>query len=294
MKRAAAGHNEQIPAFVEPMKARLTERPPPGDWLYEIKWDGYRAMALLGSHTVRLLSRNNKDLGSKFPELLPAFTDLKTSDTIIDGEIVALDEAGRPSFQLLQAREIGKQRPPIFFYAFDLPRLEGRSLVSQPIEARKKSLKALLRRAEDRLRFSATLGSDANSLLQEISKLGLEGLIGKRAQSRYEPGARSGAWIKLKIQNEQEFVIGGYTEPSGSRKFFGAVLVGVYDAPKLTFVAKVGTGFDDDLLRSLYAGFQNIRQDACPFWNLPEKRSGSFGQGVTATEMKRCRWIRPC
>jgi bifunctional non-homologous end joining protein LigD len=154
-------------------------------------------------------------------------------------------------------------------------------------------LEALLRGAKDRVRFSATLGSDADSLIPEISKLRLEGLIGKRAQSRYEPGARSGAWIKLKIQNEQEFVIGGYTEPSGSRKFFGGVLVGVYDGPKLTFVAKVGTGFDDDLLRSLYAGFQNIRQDVCPFWNLPEKRSGSFGQGVTATEMKRCRWIRP-
>ena len=121
-----------LPAFVEPMKALLAESPPRGDWLYEIKFDGFRAIALKGGNETRLLSRNEKDFGGKFPEVIESISELKVRDAIIDGEIVALDEKGLSSFQLLQALELGRERPPIFFYAFDLLRLDGKDLCERP------------------------------------------------------------------------------------------------------------------------------------------------------------------
>jgi bifunctional non-homologous end joining protein LigD len=118
-------------------------------------------------------------------------------------------------------------------------------------------------------------------------------LIGKRVGSRYEPGKRSGDWIKLKLQREQEFVIGGYTEPAGSRKYFGALLVGFYEGEKLKFAGKVGTGFNEKLLRTLFSEFNKIRSEQCPFVDLPEKRRGRYGERVTLAEMKRCHWVKP-
>ena len=282
-----------VPAFIEPMKALLAESPPPGDWLYEIKFDGFRAIALKGGHETRLLSRNEKDFGGKFPEVIESISELKVKDAIIDGEIVALDEKGLSSFQLLQAFELGQKRPPIFFYAFDLLRLNGKDFLDRLLIERKATLQKLLKNASGVIRFSASLGEDAEELLRQAREIGLEGLIGKRKDSAYEPGRRSGAWIKLKLQCEQEFVIGGYTAPGGTRKHFGALLVGVYEGKELKFVGKVGTGFDASLLRNLHSRFEKIRRDTCPFANLPEKRSGRYGQTITATEMKRCRWVEP-
>ena len=282
-----------LPAFVEPMKAILAESPPRGDWLYEIKFDGFRAIALKGGHETRLLSRNEKDFGGKFPEVIEAISELNVQDAIIDGEIVALDEKGLSSFQLLQAFELGQKRPPIFFYAFDLLRLNGKDLLDRPLIERKAMLQKLLKKAPGVIRFSASLGEDAEELLRQAREIGLEGLIGKRKDSAYEPGRRSGAWIKLKLQREQEFVIGGTTAPGGTRKHFGALLVGVYEGKELKFVGKVGTGFNVAVLRNLHSKFEKIRRDTCPFANLPEKRSGRYGQTITATEMKRCRWVEP-
>ena len=194
---------------------------------------------------------------------------------------------------MLQAFELGQERPPIFFYAFDLLRLDGKDLRERPLSERKAMLQKLLKNPPGVIRFSASLGEDVEELLQQAREIGLEGLIGKRKDSRYESGRRSGAWIKLKFQREQEFVIGGYTAPSGTRKHFGALLVGVYDGKKLNFVGKVGTGFNVALLRNLHTRFEKIRRDTCPFANLPEKRSARYGQTITATEMKRCRWVEP-
>ena len=282
-----------LPAFVEPMKALLAESPPRGDWLYEIKFDGFRAIALKGGNETRLLSRNEKDFGGKFPEVIESISELKVRDAIIDGEIVALDEKGLSSFQLLQAFELGRERPPIFFYAFDLLRLDGKDLCERPLSERKTMLQKLLKHAPGVIRFSASLGEDAKELVQQASEIGLEGLIGKRKDSSYEAGRRSGAWIKLKFHREQEFVIGGYTAPSGTRKHFGALLVGVYEGQELNFVGKVGTGFNTALLRNLHSRFQKIQRETCPFTNLPEKRSARYGQTITAAEMKRCRWVEP-
>jgi bifunctional non-homologous end joining protein LigD len=285
--------NTPLPAFVEPMKAKLVEALPSGDWLYEIKFDGFRALALRGGSEARLLSRNEKDLGGKFTEVMDSISALQVQDAIIDGEIVALDEKGRSSFQLLQAFELGEKRPPIFFYAFDLLRLNGKDLLDLPVEQRKASLEKLLRKPPGTVRYSTSVENDGEEVLNQARKLGLEGLIGKRLGSRYEPGKRSGAWIKLKIQKQQEFVIGGYTEPEGTRKYFGALLVGVYEGTNLKFAGKVGTGFNEKLLRTLFSEFKKIASDQCPFVNLPERRSGRYGQGVTPAEMKRCHWVKP-
>lgn len=282
-----------LPKFVEPMKAKLAATAPKGDWIYEIKFDGFRALALKGGSQVRLLSRNEKDLGGKFPEVMEAVLQLPAQDAIIDGEIVALDEKGRSSFQLLQARELGQERPPLFFYAFDLLQLDGKNLMKLPLEERKEALSRLLGKGGGDIRFSAALDSNVERLLEQARSIGLEGLIGKKAGSVYESGQRSGTWIKLKLHQEQEFVIGGYTDPEGSRPHFGSLLVGVYQRGKLQFAGKVGTGFNHKLLSSLHKAFKKIASDTCPFANLPEKRAGRWGQGVTPAEMKRCHWVKP-
>jgi bifunctional non-homologous end joining protein LigD len=292
-KRTSGAGTKRTPDFIEPMKALLVDSPQGGDWIYEIKFDGFRAMAFRDARGTRLLSRNNKDFASKFPEVLAAVESLDAKDAIIDGEIVALDEKGRSSFQLLQAYDLGQKRPPIIFYAFDLLQLNGETLNDLPLTERKRRLEHLLEGVEGPIRYSTSLGNDPDALLKQARDLGLEGLIGKRPDSTYVAGGRNGDWIKLKLHQEQEFVIGGYTPPGGSRPYFGALLVGVYDGGELKFAGKVGTGFNVKLLQSLHAEFGKIVVDECPFSDLPEKRSGRYGQGVTAAEMRRCHWVKP-
>jgi bifunctional non-homologous end joining protein LigD len=279
--------------FIEPMKARLLESPPAGDWIYEIKFDGFRALAFQNDGDVRLFSRNGKDFGDKFTEVRDALAQLHVDDAIIDGEIVALDHKGRSSFQLLQRFELGEVRPPLFFYAFDLLRLNGEDLTQQPLLRRRSQLERILKNAQETIRYSSSLGENAKVLLPKIRKLGLEGLIGKRTNSIYEPGRRSGAWIKLKLSREQEMVIGGYTDPEGSRAHFGSLLIGFYEDKKLKFAGKVGAGFTEAMLESLHLRLKKIAVYTCPFSGLPEARGGRYGKNITAAEMKRCHWVRP-
>lgn len=280
------------PAFIEPMKAKLSTTPPPGEWQWEIKFDGFRALAIKAGHKTSLISRNQKDLGAKFPAVLESLRGLK-NDAILDGEIVALDNKGRSSFQLLQAYELGEERPPLFYYAFDLLHSDGEDLTALPLEERQERLSVLLKDPLGIFRLSPVLGNDVESLLEQAGKLGLEGLIGKRKGSLYEPGKRSGAWVKLKLLQEQEFIIGGYTEPDGTRKHLGALLIGVYEKGELLCTGKVGTGFTEKLLQVLHAKFKKFATEVCPFANLPAKRAGRWGQGITAAEMKRCHWLKP-
>ncbi|MDQ3622608.1 MAG: non-homologous end-joining DNA ligase [Verrucomicrobiota bacterium] len=281
-------------SFIEPMKARLAEKPPSaGDWIYEIKFDGFRALALKDGKHVRLLSRNEKPLGDKFPEIVQALAGLGAEKAIIDGEIVALESDGRSSFQLLQAFELGEQRPPIFFYSFDLLHLNGKDFQKKPLGERKVELEQLLKDTSPVLRYSAAIVGDPDQLLAAVRERGLEGLIGKRTDSIYESGQRSGAWIKLKCLNEQGFVIGGYTAPSGTRKYFGALLVGYFKRDQFLYAGKVGTGFSERLLRSIHAKLQEKLQSTCPFVNLPEKRGGRWSPNLTAAEMRACRWLVP-
>ena len=286
-------HTAPLPGFVAPMQAMLVDSIRPGDWIYEIKFDGYRAVALRGGNETRILSRNDKDLGRKFPEVKDAVAALAVQDAVIDGEIVALDDKGRSSFQLLQGFDMGLVRPPIIFYAFDLLRLNGKDLQGLPIEERKAKLEALLKKAPGVIRYSVSFTKKIEELLSRVRGLGLEGLIGKRTNSRYESGKRTGAWVKIKLHREQEFVIGGYTEPEGSRKHFGALLVRFYEGKNLNFAGRVGTGFSEKLLRSLFDDLQKIRVESCPFSDLPAPGRNRWDQGLTATEMKRCRWVKP-
>lgn len=285
------------PRFVEAMKPRLLEEPPAvGDWIYEIKFDGIRALAVKKGQKVSLLSRNRNELASRFPDIRHALLKLKLNEFVLDGEIVALDERGRSSFQLLQGLEMDGAKARVLYYVFDLLQAEGRSFLKVPLEQRKKWLAQFLRDARDPIRTSADIGGDACALLKEVKRLGLEGIVGKRRQSVYEPGRRSGAWIKLKCLNEQEFVIGGYTPPAGSRKYFGAILVGYYEKPGrrgLRFAGKVGTGFNTETLSSLYRQFQRKKRQSCPFTDLPRKQGVAWAQGLSPAEMKKCVWIDP-
>jgi bifunctional non-homologous end joining protein LigD len=280
--------------FIEPMKAKLVESPPAtGDWLYELKFDGIRLLAVKTEKKVSLLSRNKNDLSARFPEIVEAIQNLSARECVTDGEVVALDEKGRSSFQLLQAREMEGRNSPVYFYAFDLLQLDGKSLVSLPLEARKNVLEKLCADAGDPIRYSGAIGGDAKRLLEEVKRRGLEGIIGKQRNSVYEPGRRSGAWIKLKCVNEQEFVIGGYTPPQGARKHFGAILVGYYENKKLVFAGKVGTGFTAKSLAVLHKKFRVEERAVWPFVDLPSKQDGQWVQGITPSMMRKMHWVNP-
>jgi bifunctional non-homologous end joining protein LigD len=215
------------------------------------------------------------------------------NDCVIDGEVVALDEQGRSSFQLLQALELEGRKSPTYYYVFDLLQAEGKSLIAEPLERRKELLQGVCENAGEVIRYSGEVGNDAEALLAQVKQLGLEGLIGKQRGSVYEPDRRSGLWIKLKVLNEQEFVIGGYTPPGGSRKHFGALLVGYYEGKKLLFAGKVGTGFDAKSLAALHKRFKAEERPDCPFADLPSKQGGQWVHGITPAMMRRCTWVNP-
>ena len=283
------------PRFIEPMKAKLVEKPPAtGDWMYELKFDGIRLIAIKSRNKVSLLSRNQNDLTARFPEIAEALSDLPVGECVVDGEVVALDDQGRSSFQLLQAREMEGRKSPVYFYAFDLLQLDAKSIVSLPLETRKEVLEKLCDGADDpRVRYSGAIGRDASQLLKEVQRRGLEGIIGKLRNSMYEPGRRSGAWIKLKCVNEQEFVIGGYTPPQGARKHFGAILVGYHKDRDLVFAGKVGTGFTTKSLAALHKKFRAEERADCPFADLPSRQNGEWVLGITPSMMKKIHWIEP-
>ena len=301
--RSRSGHSTiaflpELPSakarFVEAMKAKLVKEPPvTGDWLYELKFDGIRLIALKADKKVSLLSRNQNELGARFPEIVEAMKNLPAHECVIDGEVVALDEEGRSSFQLLQAREMEDRKSPSYFYAFDLLQLDGKSLVGLPLEARKSVLEKLCGGTGDLIRYSGAIGGVAERLLKEVKRRGLEGIIGKQRNSVYESGRRSGAWIKLKCVAQQEFVIGGYTPPQGARKHFGAILVGYYENKKLVFAGKVGTGFTTKLLAVLHKKFRDEERADCPFVDLPSKQNGQWIQGITPSLMRKMHWIKP-
>jgi bifunctional non-homologous end joining protein LigD len=279
------------PSFIAPMQALAVEKLPEGDWLYEIKLDGYRALAFKDGKDVRLVSRNQKAFN--YPQLLDALKSLSPGQVILDGEIVALDDKGRSSFQLLQVVKSSEQRVPLVYYAFDLLFLEGKDLRKEPLSARRKLLAEVLKKAPENIRLSEGLRGSKEDLLRVAEEFGLEGLVAKRSNSLYESGRRSGAWVKVKPTREQELVIGGYTLPKGSRKYFGSLLVGYNTPDGLRFAGRVGSGFSEKLLASVDGQLQKIKRSTCPFINLPEKTKGRWGLGITPAVMKRCQWVKP-
>jgi bifunctional non-homologous end joining protein LigD len=287
-KRGPTSHRVMKVAFIEPMQCKaVKELPEDDEWTFEIKFDGYRCIALKSGGKVALYSRNEKKLDARFPLLAAALAELP-GDFAVDGEIVALDDAGRPSFQLLQ--NSGSEQPPICFYAFDLLHRAGEDLCRVPIERRRELLSELLSAAPEPLRISPLLNAPAGQILDAVQQLGLEGIVGKRRGSLYEPGERSGAWIKLRSNRQQEFVIGGYVPgPHG----FEMLLVGVYEKKRLIYVAKVKDGFVPRARGPIFSALKKLRIDTCPFANLPEKKNSRWGEPLTAEKMSECSWIKP-
>jgi bifunctional non-homologous end joining protein LigD len=280
--------------FVDPMKPRLLDTAPTsGDWSYELKFDGIRACAIKDDSKVSLISRNGNELRTRYPEIADAVEKLGVDECVIDGEVVALDEEGRSSFQLLQGLEMEGRKSPVRFYVFDLLQVNGRSLLTLPLTARKQLLTQICEETGDPIRYSGEIGGDPPALLAEVQRRGLEGLIGKLRDSVYEPGRRSGAWIKLKCVNEQEFVIGGFTPPQGARQHFGAILVGYYEKKKFLFAGKVGTGFNTKSLASLHKKLKGEKREDCPFADLPSKQGGQWVLGITPAMMRKIEWVNP-
>jgi ATP-dependent DNA ligase len=218
------------PAFIEPMQCKPVTALPPGDnWTFEIKFDGYRCVAVKSGREVTLFSRHKKVLTRRFPGVVEIIASLE-GDFVLDGELVALDSQGRPSFQLMQNSL--SQSLPIYCYAFDLLNKNGKLLVKLPLSRRRELLEDLLSVSDDPLRLSPLLQAPSGEILEAVRKHGLEGVVGKRTDSEYEPGERSGAWIKLRTNLEQEFVIGGYIPGAHG---FDALLVGVSETKHFIF-----------------------------------------------------------
>jgi bifunctional non-homologous end joining protein LigD len=273
--------------FIQPMAALLVDALPTGDeWLYEAKFDGYRALALKNGASVKLLSRKGNDLTADYPAIRQAVAALKAKSALIDGEIVAFDESGRPSFQQLHHRSA--KPAAIRYFAFDLLHLDGKDLQAQPLEERRASLQKMLRGSD--VEFSAELPGEAADVVQAITEVGLEGVVAKRRDSRYEAGKRSGAWQKFKVQLRQEFVIGGYKPENRN---FQSIVVGYYENKKLRFAARVRAGFTAAQRAALFELLHPLKVEKCPFTDLPSSRTGHWGEGVTLEDMKILKWVKP-
>ncbi len=277
-----------MPAAVEPMMATLADRVPRGeDWLFEVKWDGVRAVAFLDNEEVRLQSRSGLRCERQYPELAVMTHYIAASQAVIDGEIVVLDAKGVSQFHLIQPR-IANTDPntiahlvrstPVIYFAFDLLYLDGYDLRNAALDKRRELLQQVLTPGPA-IRLSDAWAGAGEELLEAARENGLEGIVAKHAPSIYE-SRRSREWLKIKLASEQEFVIGGFTEPQGDRDYFGALVLGVHKDGELRWVGNVGTGFDQKLLAGLHARLQPLITQACPFAERPKP-----DRGIT--------WVKP-
>lgn len=276
--------------FIEPMLLLRTDTLPDdrARWAYQLKFDGYRAIAFNTGGRVHLRSRNDNDFSGRYPAIVRGLAKLP-NETVIDGELVAFDEEGRPSFSVLQ--NYGSASVPIIYYVFDVMLLGGRDLKRETLDARRGLLeRKIVPKLADPVRYSGDLDADLRDLVHSVKLQGLEGLVAKRRDSRYEPGLRSGAWMKMRINHGQEFVIGGYTVGT---KTFDALIFGYYDGGLLIYVARTRNGFTPAMRAQLFERFRALEIPECPFANLPEAKSGRWGQGLTKAKMAECRWLKP-
>jgi DNA polymerase LigD, ligase domain len=275
--------------FIKPMLARPVDRLPSGaDWVYELKLDGYRVLILKKRGVVTVFSRRGNNFSDKYRTIADAFSFLQ-DDTIVDGELVVLDDHGKPSFNALQHSRFTPDA--LYFYAFDLLAYKGKDLRKLPLLDRRSLLESYaLQGMRDPVRLSEVFNAPANSMVAAAKKAGLEGVIGKRADSRYESGERSGAWVKFKTNKGQELVIGGYKPGNHG---FDYLLVGYYEGKALIFIAKIRNGFTPALRREVAKNFRALRTSQCPFANLPEPASARRGEAITAEVMPKIQWLRP-
>ena len=260
----------------------------PARWLYELKLDGYRAIAFKSDGRLHLRSRNDNDFTARYAAVLRGLKNLP-DETVVDGEIVTFDDDGRPSFNRLQNYDASST--PIGYFVFDVLVLGGRDVTREPLAARQALLeRKVLPHLAEPVRYVAPLDGSLQTLVHSVKAHGFEGLVAKRRDSRYESGERSGAWRKMRVNRGQEFVIGGYTP--GTRAF-DALVIGYYQDGQLLYASRTRNGFTPALRTQLFRRFKGLETDACPFANLPEAKSGRWGEGLTAKKMAECRWLKP-
>jgi DNA ligase D-like protein (predicted ligase) len=275
--------------FIPPMLLLSTDRLPdePERWIYQLKLDGYRAIAFKTGGRIALRSRNGNDFNRRYPGIVRGLAKLP-DESVIDGEVVALDGNGRPSFNALQNSAEGAT---IVYYVFDVILLTGRDVSAEPLEVRRALLeKKVLPTLAEPVRYAGDLDARLPDLIHAVKTHGFEGLVAKRRNSRYEPGLRSGAWMKMRVNRSQELVIGGYTV--GTRTF-DALVIGYYEGNRLIYASRTRNGFTPALRQQLFKKLRSIEIPVCPFANLPEARSGRWGQGLTKEKMADCRWVEP-
>ena len=294
-----------MPGRIEPMMAKLATKIPSPDtaWGFEFKWDGIRALAYVDGGRVRLISRTGEDVTARYPEIHAMGRAVGSSEVILDGEVVALDENGRPSFEEIQQRmgltsesEIRRKMKtvPITYMIFDLLWQDGHSVIEQAYTERRRRL-AKLKLAGASWQTPPFEKGGGQAMLQASAQAGLEGVVAKKLESKYEPGRRSGAWLKAKNRNRQELVIGGWLEGEGKRRGYpGALLVGYYDdTGKLVYAGKVGTGFTDTMLEKLAALMKPLEQDKSPFEaGAAPPRAAHFVKPKLVADFEFVEWTR--
>jgi DNA ligase D-like protein (predicted ligase) len=273
--------------FVEPMECEIVSKLREGlEWVYEVKLDGYRAIAVKSVNKVSLFSRRRKSFNQKYPYIVEALSDLPNG-TVIDGEIVALDDSGRPEFNLLQnyRRDAGRIR----YFVFDLLCHQNRDTTRLPLVERRELLGSL-KFQSPRIQFVEYLETSADNIVAAVKEQRLEGVIAKRRDSLYQAGRRTGAWVKYRINQGQEFVVGGYFPgPHG----FDSIIVGYYRGDDLVYVARTRNGFAPASRRTLFEKLRHLITPGCPFVNLPETQPSRFGRELDAETMKKAVWLRP-
>ena len=258
---------------------------PVGDgWSYEVKWDGYRTLALKDGARVRLFSRNLKDVTAAYPSVARTLGELKAPSALVDGELVAVDDEGRPSFQALHHQSART----VIFYAFDILQLAGQDLTGEPLDARRQHLATAVQGTS--ILVSEPLPGTPAQIERAVRELGLEGVVAKRRTSRYEAGRRSHAWLKVKFSRRQEFVVGGFKP---ANRNFDSVLVGYYDRGRLHYASKVRAGFTSHSRGELMRRLAPIGRRTCPFVNLPSAKTSHWGEGITADDMASLEWVKP-
>jgi len=283
----------QLPGFIPPMAATLaSDGFRDDDWLFEIKWDGYRVEAVVSNGAARIYTRNGNDAETYFPKLLTKASWIDAREAIVDGEVVAIGEDGRPDFSLLQ-EGTGGATTRFVYQAFDLLHLDGRSLLKVPLESRKQLLRSVLRAEDHRVRYADHVVGEGIAFLEAARAQQLEGMIAKHRRSTYEPGRRTRTWLKIKIRPEQELVVGGWTPGEGNAKDLGAVVVGVYEredgVPKLRFAGKVGSGFTAATRKRLRERLAPLEIGESPFDPPPPKDY----KGRWGGELRNAVWVEP-
>lgn len=271
MKHVRIEGSRKLSSFIQPMAAQLTDLPAfdSSDWIFEIKWDGYRAIAEINKAAVQLYSRNGLTFDKAYPKVFEALKAIK-KNVIIDGEIVVFDENGKPSFQKLQNYK-SNDKYIIQYYAFDILAMDGKALTGFPLIERKELLRKILPKSTVVI-FCDHVDAKGKSLFREMKKMGLEGMIAKRKNSKYLIGKRSADWLKIKNVQIQEAIIVGFTDPKGSRSSFGSLLLAVQKKGKLVPVGNVGTGFNDRSLKDLHIKLKKIIRKTSPL-DVPIKET---------------------